>query len=145
MKSRQKIFDCVADALGHTSFGITSDIYYSGLTSISAIRLNILLSKTFDIVIKTSDIKNNPTVQKLEKFIGNAGKSKKREVREVYPLTNTQEGIFIECTANMGTTIYNIPYLLKLGKGVELEKLAKAIDKTVEAHPLFENSSFYGR
>lgn len=139
---QQKIFDCVADALGHTSFGITSDIYYSGLTSISAIRLNILLSKVFDIVIKTSDIKNNPTVQKLEKFIGNAGKSKKREVREIYPLTNTQEGIFIECTANMGTTIYNIPYLLKLGKGVELEKLAKAIDKTVEIHPYLKTRLF---
>ena len=63
-------------------------------------------------------------------------------MREVYPLTNTQEGIFIECTANMGTTIYNIPYLLKLGKGVELEKLAKAIDKTVEVHPYLKTRLF---
>lgn len=139
---QQKIFDCVANVLGYTEFGITTDIYSAGLTSISAIRLNILLSKAFDIVIKTSDIKNNPTIQRLESFIKNAGKGKKREKREIYPLTNTQEGILVECTANMGTTIYNIPYLLKLGRGVDLEKLASAIDMTVEAHPYLKTRLF---
>ena len=99
--------------LGYTEFGITTDIYDAGLTSISAIKLNILISKAFDIVMKTSDIKNNPTIQMLEGFVKTAGKGTKREVQENYPLTNTQEGIFIECTANMGSTIYNIPYLFE--------------------------------
>ncbi len=60
----------------------------------------------------------------------------KREIQEVYPLTNTQEGIFIECTANMGTTIYNIPYLFKLDRRVDLDKTGGAIDSTVKAHPI---------
>ena len=55
----------------------------------------------------------------------------KREVQESYPLTNTQEGIFIECTANMGSTIYNIPYLLKLDNKVDLDRLAEANVKNV--------------
>ncbi len=67
-------------------------------------------------MIKTSDIKDHPTIQMLESFVKTAGKKTKREIQENYPLTNTQEGIFIECTANMGSTIYNIPYLLKLDK-----------------------------
>ena len=67
-------------------------------------------------MIKTSDIKDHPTIQMLESFVKTAGKETKREIQENYPLTNTQEGIFIECTANMGSTIYNIPYLLKLDK-----------------------------
>ena len=71
----------------------------------------------------------------LESFVKTAGKGTKREVQESYPLTNTQEGIFIECTANMGSTIYNIPYLLKLDKKVDLDRLAAAIDHTVDAHP----------
>ena len=139
---QQKIFDCVAEVLGYTEFGITTDIFSVGLTSISAIKLNMLISKEFDIVIKTSDIKDNPTIEKLEGFVQKAGKTSKREIQEIYPLTNTQEGIFIECTANMGTTIYNIPYLFKLDRKVDLDKLAKAIDSTVEAHPYLKTNLF---
>ena len=141
-ETQQKLFDCIAEVLGYTEFGITTDIYEAGLTSISAIKLNILISKAFDIVIKTSDIKNHPTIQMLEGFVKTAGKEKTREIQENYPLTNTQEGIFIECTANMGSTIYNIPYLLKLDKKVDLEKLAVAIDSTVEAHPYLKTRLF---
>ena len=139
---QQKIFDCVAEVLGYTEFGITTDIFSVGLTSISAIKLNMLLSKAFDIVIKTSDIKDNPTIKKLEGFVQKAGKGTKRDIQEIYPLTNTQEGILIECTANMGTTIYNIPYLFKLDKKVDLDRLAKAIDCMVEAHPYLKTCLF---
>ena len=90
----------------------------------------------------TQVVKNHPTIQMLEDFVKTAGKETKREVQESYPLTNTQEGIFIECTANMGSTIYNIPYLLKLDKKVDLDKLAAAIDSTVEAHPYLKTKLF---
>ena len=139
---QQKLYDCIAEVLGYTEFGITTDIYDAGLTSISAIKLNILIAKAFDIVIKTSDIKNHPTIEMLEGFVQSAGKTTKREVRDSYPLTNTQEGIFIECTANMGSTIYNIPYLLKLDKKVDLDRLAAAIDSAVEAHPYLKTRLF---
>ena len=43
---------------------------------------------------------------------------------------------------NMGSTIYNIPYLLKLDKKVDLDKLATAIDSTVEAHPYLKTKLF---
>lgn len=139
---QQILFDCIAEVLGYTDFGITTDIYEAGLTSITAIKLNILISKAFDIVIKTSDIKNHPTIRMMEEFVKTAGKESKREVQESYPLTNTQEGIFIECTANMGSTIYNIPYLLKLDNKVNLDRLAEAIDSTVEAHPYLKTRLF---
>lgn len=141
-ETQQKLFDCIAEVLGYTEFGITTNIYEAGLTSITAIKLNILISKAFDIVIKTSDIKDHPTIQMLEGFVKTAGKETKREIQENYPLTNTQEGIFIECTANMGSTIYNIPYLLKLDKKVDLDKLAEAIDSTVAAHPYLKTRLF---
>ena len=63
---QQILFDCIAEVLGYTDFGITTDIYEAGLTSITAIKLNILISKAFDIVIKTSDIKNHPTIRMME-------------------------------------------------------------------------------
>ena len=106
---QKRIFECVAEAVGHREFGITTDIYYAGLTSVSAIRLNVLLAKEFDIIIKTSDIKKNSTVLQLEKFVLGSETTEKHEDQEIYPLTNTQAGVFIDCTANMGTTVYNNP------------------------------------
>ena len=73
-ETQQKLFDCIAEVLGYTEFGITTDIYEAGLTSITAIKLNILISKAFDIVIKTSDIKDHPTIQMLRNQEGNPGK-----------------------------------------------------------------------
>ena len=131
---QKRIFNCVAEALGHKNFGITTDFYYAGLTSISSLRLNILLSKEFNVNLKINDLKNNPTVEKLEQFLQSAEKTKTYKIQDVYPLTNTQEGIFIDCTANMGTTVYNLPFLFKLSPKIDLLKLKSAIEAVIEAH-----------
>ncbi len=132
---QQDIFDCVKEALGHGEFGITTDIYEAGLTSISSIKLNVLLSKKFSVVIKTADLKENPTVEELERFILGASAAESHEVLESYPLSSTQEGVFVDCMANMGSTVYNIPYLFKLGRNVELTRLKTAVESVIKAHP----------
>ncbi len=139
---QKRIFECVAEAVGHREFGITTDIYFAGLTSISAIRLNVLLAKEFDIVIKTADLKKNATILQLEKFVLGSTAAGKHEVQEVYPLTNTQMGVFIDCTANMGTTVYNIPYLLKLGDKVDIDRLKSAAEQVIDAHPYLKVQLF---
>ena len=48
----------------------------------------------------------------------------------------------IDCTANMGTTVYNIPYLLKLSRNVDLERLKSALEQTIEAHPYLKVQLF---
>lgn len=139
---QKRIFECVAEAVGHREFGVTTDIYYAGLTSVSAIRLNVLLAKEFDIAIKTGDLKKNATIIQLERFILGSEAVKEHEVQEVYPLTNTQLGVFIDCTANMGTTIYNIPYLLKLSDKIDIDRLKEAVRQTIEAHPYLKVQLF---
>ncbi len=105
-----------ADVLGYHEFGITTDIYEAGLTSISAIKLNILFPKLLILSSKHLTSRVIQPFEMLEGFVKTAGKETKREIQENYPLTNTQEGIFIECTANMGSTNLDIGYLLKLIK-----------------------------
>lgn len=139
---QQSICDCIAEAIGHREFGITTDIQFAGLTSISAIKLNVLLAKKFDVAIKTNDIRENPTVVQLERFLLGAEKSEIHEAREVYPLTNAQAGIFVDCTANMGTTVYNIPYLFRLSPRIDLIRLKEAIEQTVEVHPYLKVQLF---
>lgn len=134
-ETQQKIFDCIAEAIGHKEFGITTDITYAGLTSITSIKLNVLLSKTFDVSIRSSDIKDNPTVELLERFLLGAEKIEAHEKQEVYPMCSTQEGVFVDCMANLGTTVYNIPYLFKLSDKIDITRVKKALEKVIDAHP----------
>ena len=134
-EAQQKIFDCVAEVIGHREFGINTDIYKAGLTSIGAVKLNVLLSDAFaGAVIRNKDLKEHDTVEKLEKFLANSSQEETFAEQETYPLTQTQNGIFVECAANPGSTIYNIPFLFRLGENVDLQRLKKAIEETVEAH-----------
>ncbi|MBR1635504.1 MAG: amino acid adenylation domain-containing protein [Lachnospiraceae bacterium] len=54
---------------------------------------------------------------------------------EIYPLTQTQLGIYFDCLKYPDSTIYNIPCLYRLSAQVDMERLAKALKKVVEAHP----------
>ena len=140
-EAQQKIFDCIAEVIGHQEFGANSDIYKAGLTSIGAVKLNVLLSDAFEgAVIRNKDLKEHNTVEKLEKFLAKSSHKETFEKQETYPLTQTQNGIFVECAANPGSTIYNIPFLFHLGENVDLQRLKKAIEETVEAHPYIKTT-----
>ncbi|MBO5500608.1 MAG: amino acid adenylation domain-containing protein, partial [Clostridia bacterium] len=139
---QKRLFACIADAMGHRDFGITTDIYYAGLTSIGAIRLNVLLSREFDITVKTSDLKNNPTILQLEQFVLQCGGAKEYEIGERYPLTNAQLGVFADSAANPGSTVYNIPSLFELDANVDIHRLKKAVEDAVEAHPYLKMQLF---
>ena len=139
---QQRIFDCISEVIGTDSFGITTDIFYAGLTSIGAIKLNVLLSKAFDVAIKINDLKENNTVKRLEKFLSNSQTAEKYDILSDYPITQTQNGIFVECAANPGTTIYNIPYLLKLSKNIDINRLKAAVESTINAHPYIKTKLF---
>ncbi len=139
---QQKIFDCMAEVIGSREFGITTDIYEAGVTSIGAIRLNVLLSKAFDVVIRNQDLKENNTIEKLEQFVAGAERAVAYEVYPDYPLTQTQKGIFVDSMANAGTTIYNIPSLFRLSEMVDLLQLQRAVEQAVNAHPYVKATLF---
>ena len=132
---QKRLFDCVSDAVGHKDFGTTTDIYQAGLTSIGSIRLNVLISREFSIAIKTSDLKNNPTILQLEQFVLQSGGAKAYKIQEFYPLTNAQTGVFADSAANPGSTVYNIPTLFELDDRVDIFRLKDAVETAVQAHP----------
>ena len=134
-ETQQKIFDCVAGVIGTKNFGIKTDFYTVGLTSIGAIKLNVLLSRAFGKTIRTRDIKDHNTVETLEKFLSGAETATTYNLQADYPLTQTQNGIFVECVANPNTTMYNIPYLYRLGNSVDVNRLQAAIKSAIDAHP----------
>jgi len=139
---QQKIFDCISEIIGHQEFGINTNIYAAGLTSIGAVRLNVLFSDTFGVPVKSSDLKENDTVVKLEAFFGKAEKAEVFEIFNDYGITKTQEGIYVESVSKPDATIYNIPVLLEISEAVELEKLKSAVVCAVNAHPYIKTRLF---
>ncbi len=140
--TQQKIFDIVAEVVGHTDFGVTTDFDTAGLTSIGAVRLNVALADAFDMPIRLSDIKEHDTVEKLEAFLGTSEGTTVYEKQADYPITENQNGIFVECMAKPESTMYNIPVLVKLSDKVELPRLAAAVKAAFDAHPYVKTTLF---
>ena len=139
---QKRIFKVVSEVIGTDAFGIETDFFQAGLTSIGSVRLNVLLSEEFGIPFQSKYIKDNSTVERLEKFIEGSAPSKTYEVRDDYPMTKSQEGIFVECMAKPGSTVYNIPMILKYDRSLDSARLKDAVVKAVNAHPFILTEIF---
>ncbi len=51
------------------------------------------------------------------------------------PLSKVQYGLYVECVAHQGEACYNLPYLYVLDGSLDGEKLCRAIEAAVAAHP----------
>ncbi len=139
---QQRIFDIVKDVIGTDGFGIDTDLYVAGLTSITTIRLNVMLYKEFGVDMQIKDLKENSTVRKLDALISSRGAAKVYERLPDYPLSKTQEGIFVQCVANPGTTVYNISLLFTISKELDVGRLREALYKAVLAHSFVRTRLF---
>ncbi len=132
---QKRIFRIASEVLGTDRFGIETDLFQAGLTSIGSIRFNVLLSDEFGIPFKSKDVKDNSTIEKLERLIESSAPAKTYEVQDDYPLTKSQEGVFVECMARPDSTTYNIPLLIRYDGSIDKDRLKSAIVEAVNAHP----------
>ncbi|MEG2643520.1 MAG: phosphopantetheine-binding protein, partial [Eubacterium sp.] len=122
---QEKIHSLLAEVVGSSAFGIDTDIYEAGLTSIGAVKLGVVFSKAFGVKMNTQAFKKYNTVEKLETYIDIAGSvttaAQDRPQQDTYPLTQTQMGIYLESQRDPQSCMYNIPPVLYLflrrGKG----------------------------
>ncbi len=56
-------------------------------------------------------------------------------MKRTAPLSKSQYGIYAECAAHEGEVYYNLPYIYVLDKSLDVERLIKAVEATVKAHP----------
>ena len=132
---QRRIYDCAAEVLGSRDFGIDTDLFAAGLSSLGIIRLNVALADEFGVSLTIRDIRKHDTVEKLEKHITGLQDLASENEETDYPLTKMQEGIYVECIAAPDATMYNVPTLLKIDGGLDLQRLKNAIASAVNAHP----------
>lgn len=135
-ETQRIIFSIVSDVISNDSFGVNTDLYSVGLTSLNSVRLSTKLSEEFGVNIPIREFPDNNTVEKLELFIVLHTSDKETfEAKTEYRLTKAQEGIYAESVFHSGTTIYNIAKLLILPEGTDIERLKISVIAAVEAHP----------
>ena len=133
---RQKvIFDIVSKIIGHDLFGIDSNLFECGLDSLGCIMLIEEVHNRLNQTITLSDLMECGSIIGFEKIMDDAEEMRKNidySVREQYPLTKMQMyfGYIIR-----GNTTGNLPFLFRMGKEVDLNKLKQAILDVMDAHP----------
>ncbi len=133
-KVQQEIYDRLSGAIGHSLFGIDTNIYDAGLDSLGSVMLLSDIYAQFKLSMTLKDLMSHPTVLELEKFYNEAMKQKRTDyaVREKYPLTNLQ---LYFAYVMRGNTTANLPFLFKLDPSVDISRLKTAVGKMFDAHP----------
>ncbi len=141
-RDEEDIYNILKDILGHDQFGVTTDVFEAGLTSVSSIRFTIKLSKKYNKTVDNKNLKDNPTIAQLASFLAGKQQDKVYEIRSEYPISKTQEGIFVESVSKPNSTTYNIPFLFKLDKKIDVKKLKDAVIKVIDNHEYIKTTFF---
>jgi len=146
----QELKDIIAGIVNNADFGITTNLGYIGLTSISAIKLAVLVNKRYGVTLDSRDLVKGGSIQSIENEILSALLSPKEEKKDTSAgkpdsianqekkeagLSYAQTGVYFECLKNPTSTIYNIPYMLTFPAGTDASRLAGAVKQVVENHP----------
>ncbi|MDO4478234.1 MAG: amino acid adenylation domain-containing protein [Lachnospiraceae bacterium] len=163
-KLEKEISGIVEEVLKTEVQDITEPLSMLGLTSISAIKLALLIYKRFGVQLEARSFVNSGSLQTIENAIldqwmmsgvRESGASSANEIGTekvgtektgtaeassegselVCPLTFEQQGVYTECLANPEATLYNMPFALKLPAAVGADNLKEALLKVIDAHP----------
>ena len=136
-EEEKTIFDAVASVLKHEDFGVTTDLMYAGLNSLSAIKAAALITENTGKNLRTADLMREKTIERIAQLLADSSdyQIKTYDKQTYYPLTQNQMGLYFACVKDPGTLMYNIPVELSFGDDVESEKLHSAILRVIEGHP----------
>lgn len=146
-KLQSEIRQIIVGTLGIDNVGVDTPLRVYGLTSLVSMKLVAQLYKRFGVKIPSKTLGGN-TVLDIEDALlqhlmlratgsvdPNCGSRQPVPATLVEaPLTFPQQGVYIDCQMNPGTTIYNIPKILRFPQSVSAEALAEAVTKAAGAH-----------
>ncbi len=132
----EKLHQVVGAILGTSTFGITTDLMYAGLNSLSAIKAAALISEVTGKKLSTLDLMEKKTIQKIGRFLIQSDDYEAviYEKREVYPLTENQLGVYFACSKEPESLAYNIPLEISFSRNIDVKKLKDSIVNVIGAH-----------
>lgn len=141
-ETEKLLFDIVSNILETDEFGIDTDLFSVGLTSLSVIKLISSISNEFGVVLSINKILKIKTIREIAIEIdsndvyanidGSAGINV--DDGKLYPLTANQLGVYFDCVKDSEKLAYNLPKFINFGK-IDADRLKSAIIKVIDYHP----------
>ncbi len=145
-EAQQNLFVIISELLKTDDFGIDTNLFSLGLTSILAIKLSVTIQNRLGISVMTKDILKLKTIRRLAEIeaiqtvnsptVGAVDQTK----RAFYPLTENQKGLYYDWEKNREALQYNIAASLRFSSGVNVKRLKEAVLAVVEAHPYLKTT-----
>ena len=137
-ETQQQIFDCLAQILGHRDFGIDTDIFTAGLDSLGCIMVLSAFSEELKFTLELDEFMALPTVEKLAKRFEEKSHwdAVDHSIRPVYGMSGVQ---MLFAYVMRGNTTSNVPFLFKLDRSVDLERMREAIKGLFPLHPILND------
>ena len=148
-KLERALHELAADIMQNDRFGLTTPLRQAGLTSLTAIRLAVIIQQRYGVMLQTKELIKSGTLQTIEdeivsQLLANkeTGRQEDREsgahaVKTEAPLSSAQTGVYMDCMKQPGSMAYNTPFLMSLPASVTLERLTAALTAIIKAHPQF--------
>ena len=87
-ETEQRLYDIAVELLKHNQFGVTTNLISMGLTSLSAIRLVVIIQEKMEVTVPVADLLSNPSIRLIAEYI-NSGKAKSTKKAEIFTRRST--------------------------------------------------------
>ena len=131
---QEKLYTCVSNVLGHSRFGIDTELYEAGLDSMGSVLLLTDLYDDLKISITLDELMSHASILKLEAVAKEKEGQGRTDYswRTKYPLTGVQ--MFFAYVMR-GNTTANLPFFYRLDPRVDLRLLKRSVEQVFELHP----------
>ena len=130
----QRLFEIVSDLLGTSDFGVNTDLFKVGLTSLSVVQLVSAIYEQFNTQLMVTEVMKYKSIENIARQIG-FHEEKSENLQEFYPLTQNQLGVYFDCLKYPEKVTYNLPKKIEFSSGIDADKLKQAICKAIDNHP----------
>ena len=132
-EEQKKVYDIIFD-MYNIKCNLNDNLFEKGLDSLSLIKVITKVQEYYNIELDFKDLFDKPSIYSISKAI-NISKTNNDEVGEEKNILNSQKGIFMQYMMDTESTLYNVPFEIKIKKEkIDLEKLKNAVEKSILNH-----------
>ncbi|HLP60503.1 MAG TPA: amino acid adenylation domain-containing protein, partial [Candidatus Deferrimicrobium sp.] len=145
----EKIISIWQDLLGYEQIGIQDNFFELNGDSLKTVIAISKIHKQVDVKVPLKDFFAQPTIEGIMPYIIQAQEGSQEidviepvEKKEYYPLSSTQEGMFImnRYEVEQASTAYNIPSVMELTGELDIEKVQEVFQVLIQRHESLRTS-----
>ncbi len=136
--AEQNLVQIWQEVLGVDQVGITDNFFELGGHSLVAAQVINRVQKQLNKKVSFKDFFSNPTIEALSARLSDAGylSITPAPIQESYPLTASQNRLWLLSQLDGGSLAYNIPFAFELSGILDKDKFEASVEKVIHRHEI---------